>query len=78
MPVYEYRCEDCNRRFEKRRSYSESDALADCPACEGRRTHRLISSFMAFTSSSNGEAQAVAGGGGCAGCAGGSCAGCGR
>jgi len=75
MPVYEYRCEDCDKRFEMRRSYSQSDALADCPYCEGRHTRRLLSNFVARSASSSGATAAVAGGGGCAG---GSCANCGH
>jgi putative FmdB family regulatory protein len=78
MPLYEYRCEDCNERFEMRRSYAESDAAADCPVCHTQHTRRLLSNFCAMTSSGNGEASSVAGGGGCAGCSGGNCAGCGH
>jgi putative FmdB family regulatory protein len=78
MPLYEYRCEDCNERFEMRRSYAESDAAADCPVCHTQHTRRLLSNFCAMTSSSDGGTSAVAGGGGCAGCAGGNCAGCGH
>jgi len=78
MPVYEYRCDVCRERFEMRRSYAESDALAGCPACHGDRTHRLLSNFVARSSSSDGAMAPVAGGGGCAGCSGGACASCGR
>ena len=78
MPVYEYRCEECKERFEMRRSFAESDAAAGCPLCHGSHSHRLISNFYAATSSSDGSTTAVAGSGGCAGCASGNCAGCGR
>ena len=78
MPVYEYRCDECKERFEMRRSYAESDAAAGCPACHTQRTHRLLSSFVAMRSSSGGGSQAVAGSGGCTGCAGGNCASCGH
>lgn len=76
MPVYEYRCDDCERTFEMRRSYSESDSPAGCPQCRGQHTHRLLSNFVAFSSSSGGESTHIAGGGGCAGCSGGNCATC--
>ena len=78
MPVYEYDCEDCKRRFEIRRSFSESDAPANCPDCHGQRTRRALSRFYAVSASSDGSVNAVAGGGGCAGCAGGHCASCGH
>lgn len=78
MPVYEYCCEDCENRFELRRSFAESDAPAGCPACHGGHTRRLLSSFYAASSSSDGSTAPVAGGGGCAGCSGGNCASCGH
>ncbi len=78
MPLYEYRCEECHERFEMRRSYAESDAPAGCPSCHAPHARRLLSNFMAMSSSSGGESSAVGGGGGCAGCAGGNCAGCGH
>lgn len=79
MPVYEYRCESCHERFEMRRSYAESDASAACPVCHHDKARRLLSNFVALTSSGDGGAPtAVAGGGGCAGCAGGHCASCGN
>jgi putative FmdB family regulatory protein len=78
MPVYEYRCDDCNERFEMRRSFSESNAPAGCPLCRGDRTRRLLSNFYATSASSDGSSAPVAGGGGCAGCAGGHCGSCGH
>jgi putative FmdB family regulatory protein len=78
MPIYEYRCEECHERFELRRSFSESDAPAGCPACHAQHTRRLLSNFVAMSSSSGGTSTAVAGGGGCSGCAGGNCASCGH
>jgi len=41
MPAYEYRCESCEVRFEKRQKMSEQP-LESCPECGGR-VHRLIS-----------------------------------
>jgi putative FmdB family regulatory protein len=40
MPLYEYECEDCGVRFERRQSIN-ADALKTCPECGGG-VHRLI------------------------------------
>ena len=41
MPAYEYLCDSCEGRFEKRQKMSD-DALEVCPACGGH-VKRLIS-----------------------------------
>jgi putative FmdB family regulatory protein len=33
MPIYEYRCESCETRFEKLRPMREAEAPTDCPRC---------------------------------------------
>ena len=77
MPLYEYCCADCEIKFSKLRSFSQADQPITCPECEGLNTRRAISVFAAVSRGTNGESQAVAGGGsGCAGCGRGSCAGC--
>ncbi len=40
MPLYEYECEACGVRFERRQSFNESPLRA-CPECGGA-VHRLI------------------------------------
>ena len=40
MPLYEYQCEECGVRFERRQSFSE-DPVRICPECGGS-VHRLI------------------------------------
>ncbi|KKN16881.1 hypothetical protein LCGC14_0971430 [marine sediment metagenome] len=34
MPNYEYRCESCEHRFEKRQAFGE-EPITTCPECEG-------------------------------------------
>ena len=41
MPAYEYLCNSCAKRFEKRQKMSDA-ALLECPACGGP-VKRLIS-----------------------------------
>ena len=40
MPLYEYQCEDCGVRFE-RRQHINDDPIEICPECGGN-VHRLI------------------------------------
>jgi putative FmdB family regulatory protein len=40
MPLYEYRCEDCGVRFERRQHISD-EPVKVCPECGGT-VHRLI------------------------------------
>lgn len=41
MPIYEYECDKCRFRFEKRQRFYD-EAIADCPECESK-SHRVIS-----------------------------------
>jgi putative FmdB family regulatory protein len=72
MPLYEYLCLDCERRFERLRSASASDGAA-CD-CGSDHTRRLISLFAAH-SKGNGGGKSL-GGGGCGSCGGGHCSSC--
>lgn len=80
MPMYEYKCESCDKQFELRQKFSDPPAT-ECPACGGP-VAKLISA-TAFTLKGGGwyndsynpgskpaEAPAcpAASGGGCAGC----------
>ncbi|HEY91204.1 MAG TPA: zinc ribbon domain-containing protein [Dehalococcoidia bacterium] len=40
MPTYEYECDSCSFRFEKRQSFS-AEPVAECPECQGS-SHRLF------------------------------------
>ena len=42
MPLYEYRCQDCGKVFE--RLVRAQDSVV-CPYCRGERLERLISLF---------------------------------
>jgi putative FmdB family regulatory protein len=35
MPTYEYECDDCRHRFEKKQSF-DAKPIARCPRCGGR------------------------------------------
>lgn len=42
MPLYDFRCHDCQERFEANVPYGE---LPACPACGGAATERLLAPF---------------------------------
>jgi putative FmdB family regulatory protein len=45
MPVYEYRCQGCGKRFEITAHLAERDKLAICPKCHSKKVEVVISSF---------------------------------
>ena len=74
MPMYEYRCPDCDSRFEKLRRMSEAEQPAECPQCASKAASRQLSGFAAVTA---GGGSGMEMGGGCAkpGCGPGGCGG---
>ena len=46
MPLYEYRCESCQKVFEAYKRFSDKAEEA-CPACDGRSSRVGISLFQA-------------------------------
>ena len=75
MPIYEYSCQECGKRFDARRAMKDADAPITCPVCGADNTKRGLSLF--FAASSSGTIKGASGGSGCASCGGGSCASCG-
>ncbi|MDD5757781.1 MAG: zinc ribbon domain-containing protein [Desulfobulbaceae bacterium] len=70
MPLYDYRCQQCNHEFELLQLGKE---LAQCPLCASHDLDRLMSGF----SVRGGAKEAgVASSSKCSGCAGGSCGTC--
>lgn len=74
MPIYEYICDDCGKKFDALRSIKESDAPIACKYCFSPKTHRALSVFYA---SCDGRSVTHSEGG-CGNCSGGSCSGCGH
>jgi putative FmdB family regulatory protein len=70
VPLYEYRCGDCGRLFEKLvRTWNEAVA---CPACASAAVEKQVSSF-AFTGTDGGSGARMSGGGGGSCCGRGGC-----
>lgn len=67
MPIYEYRCGDCQRSFEALVSLGEQ--AAECPRCRGANLSRELSVFAAGRNGAAAGEAAVAppAGGGCCG-----------
>jgi len=53
MPIYEYRCSECEEKFEKLVRLSASTSEIECPKCGEQRVEKLISTFCARMSSTN-------------------------
>ncbi|MGB2854928.1 MAG: FmdB family zinc ribbon protein [Dehalococcoidia bacterium] len=69
-------CPSCNCRFELRRSFSETDEAAFCPACN-TTARKLLSAFSASSKSADGESSSIPGmGSSCSTCSATSCATC--
>ncbi len=77
MPIYEFKCEDCDEEFEA--LVFRSDETVPCPGCKGGHIKRLMSacSYKSGGASSEGSYSPPSGGSsGCAGCSSGNCASC--
>jgi len=73
MPTYAYRCRDCDRSFELRRSMSESSAPATCP--DGHEDTVKLLTTVALGGSSAGSMSATGPAQASSGCCGGGCCG---
>ena len=72
MPLYEYRCDDCQQTFEALVRAGQADE-AGCPTCGTSEVRRLLSVFSAPRSGARGGDGAAAPSGGCCGGACGHC-----
>lgn len=45
MPMYEYRCLDCDEQYEELRRMQDADRDLKCPVCGAGRVERLVSGF---------------------------------
>ncbi|HEV8530902.1 MAG TPA: zinc ribbon domain-containing protein [Methylomirabilota bacterium] len=65
MPIYEYRCNQCEGEFEK---YVPSSATAvACPSCESARVTRRLSLLSVRTNAAAAGSAPMSGGGCCGG-----------
>jgi putative FmdB family regulatory protein len=54
MPIYDYFCQDCETRFEKKLALSEKEkgAKVKCPNCKSNRTIQVLGNFFTFSKGS--------------------------
>jgi putative FmdB family regulatory protein len=55
MPIYEYRCQDCDTKFEKLVRRAEDASELTCPSCGQKRLTLQLSVFAARRGGSSGE-----------------------
>ncbi|NLC12867.1 MAG: zinc ribbon domain-containing protein [Chloroflexi bacterium] len=72
MPIYEYQCQDCGKKFELLRSFSQADAQTKCQSCGTDQVKRLLSVVNAFS-----DGSSLGGNNQCGSCASGNCSSCG-
>jgi putative FmdB family regulatory protein len=50
MPIYEYRCLECDRTFEQPERIADHEAnRPSCPGCGSEKVEQVFSSFFAKT-----------------------------
>lgn len=64
MPLYEYRCSECDHRFEVLQRLGEGAEGLTCPEC-GQATAKKQFSTFSSSGASGGAGPAALGGGGC-------------
>ena len=57
MPIYEYACHECGRKFEM---LVRTDTVPSCPACQSRDLEKMLSVFATAESGSSAAAEAAA------------------
>ena len=53
MPVFEYRCNECNTKFEFFHKTSATMNSVECPSCSSKNNKKLLSTFSASVGSSS-------------------------
>jgi putative FmdB family regulatory protein len=52
MPIYEFKCRECSKVFERICFTGDDESDIACPACEGKGVDRLLSCFSSVSSGS--------------------------
>lgn len=54
MPLYEYFCKTCGKRFDKMMRFSEANSSPACPYCSSQETSKQITTFASVGASASG------------------------
>ncbi len=78
MPIYEYKCENCNEEFEA--LVFRSDETPSCPSCKGEDIKRMMSACGfktgGATADTGSSSTPSSGSSSCAGCTSTNCSSC--
>ena len=77
MPIYEYECEGCGKKFEVRQSIGQDGSELQCPSCGASSPRRVFSCFVSSVAGDFGDYSFSGGGSSCSTCSSGNCASCG-
>jgi putative FmdB family regulatory protein len=79
MPIFEYKCNDCNKKFDVLHKSSANLEEVICPECKSNNNQKLFSTFSASNGSQSIDNMPPCANGNCGmssmggGCASGSC-----
>lgn len=79
MPVYEFRCNGCEGKFELLVGMTAAAVALECPECGSQNVEKLMSAFRVGPGtviSATGTKTTVTSGGRCSSCGGGNCSSC--
>ena len=65
MPIYEYQCRNCGKRFEVLQRMGESSEGLTCPECGDPQVDKQFSTFASGTGGHSSAPGFSAGGAGC-------------
>ena len=74
MPIFEYKCNNCNKKFEVLHKSIANIEIVKCPECDSQDNNKL---FSAFAPSMNSKSESFCNDGSCSAynqCASGNCA----
>ena len=82
MPIYEYKCDKCKKKFEVVTVSMNEKANAVCPKCKSKKTSKMMSNFgrgkySSLGSGGSGGASSSSGSG-CGSCSSSNCSSCGH
>jgi len=62
MPIFKYRCLECQEKFEELVPYSQSHDM-ECPNCTSQNTEKQVSTFATLGTSPSGATASSCGSG---------------
>ncbi|MCF8025424.1 MAG: zinc ribbon domain-containing protein [Desulfobacteraceae bacterium] len=74
MPIYEYYCKACDKKFE---TLVRGNEVPVCPQCETEDVKKLLSACGFVSKGAGGETVSASAGSSCGSCASASCSSCG-